>query len=204
MIRYLYAADLDTQPSLAAGMFTDRTAQFRDRLGWNVEVDDLGWETDTYDRANPLYVIVQNADGGHAGSLRFLPTTGPTMIEDHFGHLTDGVAIRSPFIWECTRFCIAPNAPRKTAAQLLAAAADLGHHMGLSHSIGVFDHRMPRVYQKLGWAPDVLGTKGGISAGIWAFEPERRADLRARADLSQKELRAAFEATFDAMPQMVR
>ena len=43
--------------------------------------------------------------------MRFLPTTGDTMVNDHFCHLTGGVRIASPLIWECTRFCLAPEAP---------------------------------------------------------------------------------------------
>ena len=202
-IHYLYATDLEAYPSLANDMFTDRTAQFRDRLKWEVTVDDLGWETDDYDRANPIYVIAETAAGKHAGSMRFLQTTGPTMIEDHFGHLTDGVTIRSPFIWECTRFCLGADAPRETASVLLAAAAQLGHGMGLSHSLGVFDDRMVRVYRRLGWAPDVIGSADGISAGIWAFDDIRRLDPIRRAGLDATQLRGAFEQAFEAMPQMI-
>lgn len=202
MIRYLYAADCEAHPNLIDQMFQHRAAQFRDRLCWEVEVDSMGWETDEYDRANPIYVIAETADGGHAGSMRFLPTTGPTMLEEHFAHLTDGVSIRSPFIWECTRFCLAPDAPRNTAALLLAGAAELGRGMGLSHALGVFDCRMPRVYKRLGWEPDVMGTADDISAGIWAFETDRRVDLAKRAGLKLETLRFWFDSAFGALPQM--
>jgi N-acyl-L-homoserine lactone synthetase len=37
-----------------------------------------GQERDRYDDLNPLYVIWQEHDGRHAGSMRFLPTTGRT------------------------------------------------------------------------------------------------------------------------------
>ena len=116
MLRYLYATDLDRFPRLARGMFRDRAVQFRDRLGWAVEVDADGAETDAYDALNPLYVIWEEPDGSHGGSMRFLPTTGPVMVNDHFGHLTSGPIV-SPLIWECTRFCLSPT----TGAQVAAA-----------------------------------------------------------------------------------
>lgn len=200
MIRYLYAVDLEEHPKLSHQMFTHRAIQFHDRLGWDVTVDALGWETDAYDRIDPLYVIAQTPQGEHVGSMRFLPSTGPTMLADHFPDLTGGVTIRAPFIWECTRFCIAPNAPRSTAALLMAAAAELGIRMGLSHAVGVFDHKMPRIYKRLGWAPDVIGTQDEISAGIWAFTPDKRSHLAARAGISCEDLSAWFSRDFGQTP----
>ncbi|PWJ22106.1 acyl-homoserine-lactone synthase [Jannaschia seohaensis] len=168
-IRYLYASDLPSQADLAADMFRDRAAQFRDRMGWDVHVDEMGWETDVYDRLDPLYVIAEGADGVHAGSMRFLPTTGPTMLSEVFPYLTGDRPIRAPGIWECTRFCLAPGAGPGTARKLLLAASELGLGLGLSHSLGVFDAPMARVYRRLGWEPEVLGSSDGISAGLWTF-----------------------------------
>jgi acyl homoserine lactone synthase len=54
-------------------MFLDRAQQFQARLGWQVQVDVNGFETDEYDAMNPLYVIWQLPDGTHGGSMRFLP-----------------------------------------------------------------------------------------------------------------------------------
>ena len=110
MIRYIYGTDLHKFPKLAEAMFRDRADQFKTRLGWEVSVDESGLERDEYDDENPLYVIWENADGTHGGSMRLLPTVGRTMINDHFIHLTDGVRIQSPLIWECTRFCLARGA----------------------------------------------------------------------------------------------
>ena len=110
------------------------------------------------------------------------------MVNEHFLHLTGGVAIRSPYIWECTRFCIAPEADARTAARLMLAAAELGIASGLSHSVGVFDARMVHVYRRLGWSPAVLGTDGqgkdAISVGLWAFTDDVLPRLRAKAGVS--------------------
>lgn len=188
MIRIAFADALDDYPTLSRSMHEDRTVQFRDRLGWPVNVDKSGQERDQYDTEAPLYVIAETPHGTHAGSLRFLPTMGRTMVNEHFLHLTDGVEIRSPFIWECTRFCIAPNAGPRIAARLMLAAAELGIASGLSHSVGVFDARMVHVYRRLGWSPAVLGTSGhgkdAISVGLWAFTDDVLPMLRAKAGVS--------------------
>ena len=184
MIHFIYADALSDHPVLQRTMFTDRARQFSERLKWSVRVDDDGFERDEYDDMNPLYVIAE-ANGRHSGSMRFLPTTGPIMVNDHFSHLAGDVRISSPLIWECTRFCVAPDAPRTTSAALMLAAAELGRRAYLSHSVAVFDARMVRVYRRMGWAPDILGSDGTgrdrISVGLWAFDEAPVAALAAQA-----------------------
>lgn len=202
MLRYIYAEELHAYPRLASSMFQDRAHQFHDRLGWEVTLRSDGTERDQYDDRNPLYVIWECADGTHGGSMRFLPTTAETMVNDHFLHLTDGVTIQSPFIWECTRFCLAPDANPRVSAGLMLAGLELGLGFHLSHAVGVFDARMVRIYRRLGWGPTILGTSGAgreaISVGLWAFEPELRTRLLARAGLSSEISQHWFDRAFGA------
>jgi acyl homoserine lactone synthase len=174
MLRYVYASELDRFPGLKATMFKDRAQQFKQRLGWEVAVDENGEERDEYDAMNPLYVIWERADGTHGGSMRFLPTTGRTMVNDHFSHLTDGVHIESPFIWECTRFCLAPDAGREVAAGLVLGAGEIMKRFHLEHFVGVFDPRMERIYRMYGVEPMVKGTAGEgrdrIAVGLWEMQ----------------------------------
>lgn len=200
MIRYLYASELADHPDLAVDMFVDRATQFRDRMGWDVTVDALGWETDQYDRLDPLYLIAEDDQGGHAGSMRFLPTTGQTMLTDIFPNLTGGSPIRSGRIWESTRFCLAPGAKAGVARKLLLGASELGLGMGLTHAVGVFDQPMLRVYRRLGWQPDVIGLQDGIAAGLWTFSTETHDKLLAACNLSARESRVWFETAFGDIP----
>ena len=190
MLRYIYADDLDRFPYLAQSMFEDRAKQFHARLNWEVTVQDDGTERDEYDAMNPLYVIWEQPDGRHGGSMRFLPTSGDTMINDHFLSLTDGVEIRSPFIWECTRFCLAPATLPRVSAALMLGGMELGRAFHLSHAVGVFDARMVRIYRRLGWGPVILGTQGqgkdAISVGLWAFEEELRPNLLVRSGIQSE------------------
>ncbi|KAF0675318.1 acyl-homoserine-lactone synthase [Profundibacterium mesophilum] len=188
MLRYVRAEALQAHPVLRDGMFRDRAAQFSRRLGWEVTVDASGCERDAYDALSPVYMIAQTPSGHHAGSMRMLPTTGRTMLAEHFAELWGDKPIASPHIWESTRFCAAPGAPPQIAALLMLGALEFGVALGLSHLVGVFDARMIGVYRRLGWSPAVTGRshegRDAICAGLWAIEPELRPELRRRAGVS--------------------
>ncbi|MDJ0827639.1 MAG: acyl-homoserine-lactone synthase [Rhodobacter sp.] len=200
MLRYLYADELHLFPKLRDTMFRDRARQFRDRLHWDVAVDTNGNERDAYDAMNPLYVIWQQADGGHGGSMRFLPTTGDTMVNDHFAHLTDGVPIQSPLIWECTRFCLGTDAEPRVSAALMLGGLEVGLGFHLTDAVGVFDARMVRVYRRLGWEPTVLGISGrdrsAVSVGLWAFDPTVRPALLNKAKVPDRLSHLWFDRAF--------
>lgn len=205
MLRYLYGTELHKHPKLAASMFQDRADQFRTRLEWDVTVDETGAERDEYDALNPLYVIWENPDGLHGGSMRFLPTTGQTMVNDHFGHLTTG-PIKSPLIWECTRFCLARGAAPTVAAALMLGGGEIMRGFGVDHFVGVFDARMVRIYRMIGSSPDVLGSQGEgrerISLGLWAFEPEAQARVAKRAGITPAQSRSWFDLAFGQKQQV--
>lgn len=200
MLRYIYGEDLHAYPKLRDTMFTDRADQFKSRLNWDVKVDDAGFERDEYDSHNPLYLIWERADGSHGGSMRFLPTTGATMINDHFVDLTDGVEIRHPLIWECTRFCLAQDAESRIAAALMLGGMEVGLGFHLTDAVGVFDARMVRIYRRLGWQPTILGTSGqgreAISVGLWNYDRALRPLLLKRAGLSSDLSTLWFERSF--------
>mgnify|MGYP005986577471 CR=1 FL=1 len=209
MLHYLYADELAMKPQLKNSMFQDRAVQFADRLGWDVTVDAYGEERDEYDDMNPLYVIWQLPDGRHGGSMRALPTTGNCMVNDHFRDITGG-DIKSPLIWESTRFCLSPrvddDAVRASAAVMLGGC-EIGLTFGLKHAVGVFDRRMVRIYRSLGWSPEIMGTSGAqgaqISVGLWEFSEDTRLALCAKAGVSP-DLSALWIDHAFGMPRQTR
>jgi N-acyl-L-homoserine lactone synthetase len=121
--------------------------------------------------------------------MRFLPTTGPTMVNDHFPDLAGGVRIESPLIWECSRFCLAEDAGAEVSAALMLGGLELGLRFHLAPTVGVFDARMIRIYRRLGWSPTLLGTAGegreAVSVGLWDFEAALRPGLLERAGIPE-------------------
>lgn len=204
MLRYIYGHDLSHHPRLADSMFRDRAAQFRDRLKWDVQIDHNGHERDEYDALDPLYVIWEGADGSHGGSMRFLPTIGRTMVAEHFAHLTNGVSIASPLIWECTRFCVSQHADRQVSAALVLGAGEIMEAFHLRHFIGVFDARMVRIYQRLKVEPDIIGRSGNgrgvIAVGLWEMKEQAWAGTLERVgvcrETSQQWLRDSLRRSF--------
>ncbi|RBI84079.1 autoinducer synthase [Rhodosalinus halophilus] len=200
MLRLLSAERLARHPRLADEMFRHRAAQFRDRLGWEVQVDADGRERDAYDALDPLYLIWQRAEGGHGGSFRLMPTAGRCMVNEHFADVA-GVT-SSPFIWEVTRFCLAPRAEGQVAAALMLGGGAVMRAAGLEHLLGVFDARMERIYVRIGAAPEVLGRRGKgrdrIGVGLWRLTPEAEARVAARAGLSPDLVARWVARDFDA------
>jgi acyl homoserine lactone synthase len=125
------------------------------------------------------------------------------MVNDHFVHLTDGVRIQSPLIWECTRFCLSRNTDPGTAAALMLAGGEVMQGFGVEHFVGVFDARMIRIYNRIGAAPEVLGSQGkgrqAISVGLWEFSDAAQRQVSRVAGVSLDASRGWFEAAFGGM-----
>lgn len=206
MLRYIYADTLPRYPVLSQTMFHDRADQFKTRLNWEVIVNDKGEERDEYDVENPLYVIWEGEDGRHKGSIRFLPTTGPTMINDHFSDLLAGGTIESPFVWECTRFCLSRDAKSSVAAALMLSGSELMRQFGIKHFAGVFDERMVRIYRRIGWAPEIIGSTGRgrdkVSIGLWQYDEVECAKVATRAEITLDQSEMWFRDSFEPLPEV--
>lgn len=174
MIKFITGSALSDHPELAATMFWDRRKQFRDRLQWPVKCSEFGFERDEYDSDNTAYIIMEGNDGRHLGSMRLMPTTGPTMINEHFIETLGNRKLEDPCVWECTRFCLAPKADQKIALSLFAAGAHFMDQNGLRRLVAVFNLPMARFYRKNGVSPTVIGSYrysfGPVLAGYWEFD----------------------------------
>ena len=154
-------------PDLLDEMFRLRARIFRDRLGWDVSVID-GKERDRFDDEAPVYIIYADDDGRSVkGSLRLLPTTGPTLAQECFADtIPDAAGLSAPTIWECTRFCLDDamldrgdsDELQIASGVLIAALGEVALGAGIESVLGNFDAAMLRLYRRIGCEVEVLGS----------------------------------------------
>ena len=88
------------------------------------------------------------------------------------------------------------------AAALLLAGCEMGLRFGLEQAVGVFDARMPRIYGRIGWMPDVIGSAGEgrdvISVGLWTISEEARAEISRRSGIPLAVVASWFDESFRA------
>lgn len=173
-------------------MFRLRARIFRDRMNWDVNVVD-GMERDEYDDLDPVYIVLTDEKAREVhGSLRLLPTTGPTLLKDTFSDtLPDAVHLSAPSIWECTRLCIDDKLVGDRPENLLLASAllieglgEVALKAGIETILGVFEPLMLRVYRRIGCTLEILGCtrrfKRPVYLGAFAVSEEILSDVKLR------------------------
>lgn len=147
-------------------MFRLRARVFKQRLNWNVLVQDE-LERDKYDDEGPVYIIHTDRSGKVDGSCRLLPTTGPTLLAETFADtLPDVAMLAAPSIWECTRFCVdydhneRANLDKmvRVSRYMLLKIGTLALKSGIETVLGNFDSHMLRIYRRIGCHVEVLGS----------------------------------------------
>ena len=148
-------------------MFRLRARIFHDRLKWDVRVVD-GKERDKYDDQAPVYIIYTDRQQREVkGSLRLLPTTGPTLLADCFADtVPDAAHLSSPTIWEGTRFCLSEAILDRelldgllfVSTVMITALGELAVKAGIESVVGNFDAVMLRLYRRLGCDFEILGS----------------------------------------------
>lgn len=199
MIRYFQGRDRARYPNETNEMFQLRKRQFRDRLNWDVTVQD-GWEIDEFDEMNPLYLVSWYEQGAAvAGCLRFLQTTGPTMMKNVFDrHFDEPFDIEAPLVWECTRLAIEPTIATKwltptglcrATFELMQGGCEVAMQAGVERIVGIFDNAMLRVYRRVGWSPEIIAStdrvgKHVIHVGLWSVDEASLAAMQQRSGIA--------------------
>jgi len=152
--------------------FRLRKRIFADRLGWGVPVSGP-WERDRYDDHDPVYLLWCNDNFSQLyGSVRLMPTTGPTLLYDVFRDtFPDGCSLIAPGIWEGTRLCIDDEALRRDLpdlsvrhafSRLLLALCEAALDNGIDTLISNYEPHMRRIYRRAGISFEELGRAQGF------------------------------------------
>ena len=181
-------------------MFQTRKRVFFDTLKWDVGIES-DREVDAYDDLNPVYLVWCDRERSrHYGSIRLMPTTGPTLLHDVFGRtFPDAAALTAPGIWEGTRMCLDeralsddyPDMPAGRAFSLLLMALC---EFALSHNIHTlisnYEPHFKRIYARAGARVHELGRADGfgrspVCCGAFEVSSDVLSVMRARLGLSE-------------------
>ncbi len=174
-------------------MYRLRAKVFGSELGWDVSVVN-GREADYYDRCNPVYLIWTDAGKRELyGSVRLLPTTGPTLLYDVFHDTFPGeLSLSAPGIWEGTRLCVnedafahrMPQVGKKTAfCLMLLALCETALKNHIHTLISNFEPPTRRLYRAAGAPLQELGSSDGygrrpVCAGLFPVDKRTLDQMR--------------------------
>ena len=142
-----------------AAMHRLRHRVFKERLEWDIQTSG-DMEVDEFDALHPAYLLLRGEDRQVRGCVRFVPTTGPTMLRDVFPTLLGGLpAPSNPAIWESSRFALdldgGPSSTSRGLAgatfELFAAMIEFGLAHGLTDIVTVTDARLERILRRAAW-----------------------------------------------------
>ncbi len=187
MLQVVYGTARAANAALLEGMHRDRKTVFVDRLGWQVPVVDGDLEIDQFDGEDAVYLIAVDEAGGHAGSLRLLPTMGPHLLADVFPQLCERTPPRGPDVWEITRLFTTPGLPdpKRVRRELSLGMVEFAVLRGIRRYTCVTHVPYLSSVLAVGWDCEPLGLPqphGGVMLGAVAIDitAETLAMLRAR------------------------
>ncbi|MGF6312632.1 N-acyl-L-homoserine lactone synthetase [Bradyrhizobium sp. i1.8.4] len=167
------------------------------RMAWDVQTSG-DMEIDDFDALHPAHLTQLSDNGQVQGSVRPLPTLGPTMLRDTFPALLGGQpAPSTPLVWESSRFAIdvATDAPKgdhgitRAAYDLFPGMVEFGLSRQLTDIVTVTDARMERFLRRAGWPlrrigkPSTIGTTSAV-AGYLSISNEILSNRRKAGGLS--------------------
>lgn len=136
-------------------IFRDRAETFVQDMGWSLDLDTDGYETDVYDSLSPIIVAIVDGNEKHIASARLLPVSGKTTISDNFFHLLPGKIDTPINTWEVSRLFVNDNSHKKAAAYLMWSGCAFGYISGIQRFIGVTSRREILAYRSMGWKPNL-------------------------------------------------
>lgn len=181
MIRYITPEKRHRHRAELKQYFALRKRVFCDKLGW-VETDGKPIETDRFDGLFNIYLLcIDPPTGAVSGGVRLMPTTGPTLLHSVWADmLPEGAQLRSPHIWEATRFCVdeamttrKSNLLNRATLALSIAVADFGNANGISHVVAVCERYFFDMAGVYGPQAEIISSRlddNGleIGCGVWS------------------------------------
>lgn len=165
-----------------------RTRIFRDRMGWDVQINDHGLEVDQFDLPEAIYLLACDERDRVIGSWRLLPSTGPTMIRDVWPDFLETIDMpASETVWEASRFGVNMIDPcsledglarlNQITAHMFCALTELCIHCGIERIYTMYDMRIARLLKRLACEPSFISGKIRIDdhmSQVGCFDTDQR------------------------------
>jgi len=204
MLHLINQAALPASDDVLRAMFAARKSVFVDLLKWDVPVIDGRYEVDQFDDEHATYLVLADAEGGHLGSARLLPTTRPHILDSLYADLCEAAPPRGLDIFEITRFCLDRSLGARDRRQvrdtLVAALVSYALDQGITQYSAIAEMSWFQQILAFGWACRPLGLPritGGAMLAALVIEIDANTPARlaaagiAAADLDTVSRRAA-------------
>jgi len=174
MLHLINQAALPASDDVLRAMFAARKSVFVDLLKWDVPVIDGRYEVDQFDDEHATYLVLTDAEGGHLGSARLLPTTRPHILDSLYADLCEAAPPRGLDIFEITRFCLDRSLGARDRRQvrdtLVAALVSYALDHGITHYSAIAEMGWFQQILAFGWTCRPLGlpriTGGAMLAAL--------------------------------------
>lgn len=165
MIKILQAGQSGSTRHLV-DMHRVRTKIFRDRMGWDVDVNDMDLEVDDYDLPETIYLLHLDQTQTVTGTWRFLTTDQPSMIRTIWPHYTASLPVpQSHTMIETSRFGVhsdtANPADRQkqvslATAEMIVALIETCILCGFTDMFTLYNIKIKRLLERIGFKPTAV------------------------------------------------
>lgn len=173
MIKIIQTGQAGTTRHLV-DMHRVRTKIFRDRMGWDVEVNDMELEVDDYDLPDTIYILHFDTLGQVTGTWRFLFTDQPSMIRNIWPHYCETLPLPiSDTMIETSRFGVHSetqnNLDRQkqvnfATAEMIVALIETCILCGITDMYTLYNVKIKRLLERIGFKPcdvsDIIDLEG--------------------------------------------
>lgn len=141
-----------------------RKRVFKDKLGWDVNVDGRGLEVDQFDLPGAIYLLGLDREGRVIANWRLLPTSGPTMIRDVWPEFLTTIDMPAcDDVWETSRFAVSPVTGgegqeglaqvHRATQELFCGVTEVCLHCGITEIFTMYDSLIARLLRRLDCRP---------------------------------------------------
>lgn len=173
MIKILQTGQAGTTRHLV-DMHRVRTKIFRDRMGWDVDVNAMELEVDDYDIPETIYILHFDTLGQVTGTWRFLFTDQPSMIRTIWPHYCESLPVPfSDCMIETSRFGVHSETQNSAdrqrqvnfaTAEMIVALIETCILCGITDMYTLYNVKIKRLLERIGFKPyevsDIIDLEG--------------------------------------------